>query len=356
MLENFTNTYTEARERFAYTAKRSGYTLKSFPLLTSGPHNEVLSVDIAYHLPGKVRKIVMSCSGTHGVEGFYGSAVQTAWLNQNTISSLPEQIGILFIHALNPYGFAGARRVNEDNIDINRNFVDFAKSLPCNEGYAQFAELLLPREWFGEEKQRADAALLAARTENETFYLSSIYSGQYSHPHGLFWGGDKPAWSNIVLKAILDEFLRFAHEVVFIDLHTGYGDYKQVEVYSLTSEESANHQRLQSWYKDTVRVIASPYLVLGSVANAVADHLANKQVTRFAIECGTTHLPLTTLDALRADHWLHESGDLSAAYAATIRKEMKQAFYPDDADWKKYVLQISLQVFDETLQNLKISG
>jgi hypothetical protein len=30
---------------------------------------------------------------------------------------------IVFVHALNPYGFRTHRRVNEDNIDINRNFL-----------------------------------------------------------------------------------------------------------------------------------------------------------------------------------------------------------------------------------------
>ena len=30
---------------------------------------------------------------------------------------------IVFVHALNPYGMANNRRFNEDNIDLNRNFL-----------------------------------------------------------------------------------------------------------------------------------------------------------------------------------------------------------------------------------------
>jgi hypothetical protein len=32
-------------------------------------------------------------------------------------------VTLVFIHAVNPYGFHHDRRVNEDNIDINRNFL-----------------------------------------------------------------------------------------------------------------------------------------------------------------------------------------------------------------------------------------
>ena len=32
------------------------------------------------------------------------------------------------LHALNPYGFSHLRRVNEDNADLNRNFVDFSRA------------------------------------------------------------------------------------------------------------------------------------------------------------------------------------------------------------------------------------
>lgn len=50
----------------------------------------------------------------------------------------------MFIHALNPYGFATNRRVNEDNIDINRNLLDqeqfdFVKSRDPN--YAKYVEM-----------------------------------------------------------------------------------------------------------------------------------------------------------------------------------------------------------------------
>ena len=45
------------------------------------------------------------------------------------------------IHALNPFGFAHLRRANEDNVDLNRNFVDHeGGNYPENDLFARSAE------------------------------------------------------------------------------------------------------------------------------------------------------------------------------------------------------------------------
>ena len=35
---------------------------------------------------------------------------------------LPDDVAVLMIHLINPWGTAWMRRVNEDNIDLNRNY------------------------------------------------------------------------------------------------------------------------------------------------------------------------------------------------------------------------------------------
>ena len=36
--------------------------------------------------------------------------------------ALPDDAAIVIVHVLNPYGMAWLRRVNENNVDLNRNF------------------------------------------------------------------------------------------------------------------------------------------------------------------------------------------------------------------------------------------
>ena len=52
----------------------------------------------------------------------------------------------VLLHALNPYGFAWLRRVNEHNVDLNRNFLlpgEAYRGSPA--GYAALDPLLNPK-------------------------------------------------------------------------------------------------------------------------------------------------------------------------------------------------------------------
>ena len=87
----------------------------------------------------------MTSSGVHGVEGFFGSAVQQALLLRlNQANSEPNYRDV-FIHGVNPFGFSRLWRFNEDNVDLNRNFLssdgDY-KGAP--DGYANLNRFLNP--------------------------------------------------------------------------------------------------------------------------------------------------------------------------------------------------------------------
>ncbi|NQV10959.1 MAG: DUF2817 domain-containing protein [Cyanobacteria bacterium] len=96
-----------------------------------GPDGELLCIDVAL-LAGEAppRAMLLLISGTHGVEGFCGSGVQVSYLTDRLHDAFPPGTATLLIYALNPYGFAWRRRVNEDSIDRNRNFRDFNVPLP----------------------------------------------------------------------------------------------------------------------------------------------------------------------------------------------------------------------------------
>lgn len=81
---------------------------------------------------------MLMVSGTHGVEGYYGSDCQIAWLDALDEKALPADTALLLVHLLNPWGAAHLRRVNEDNIDLNRNLIDFSQPVPANPDYAHW--------------------------------------------------------------------------------------------------------------------------------------------------------------------------------------------------------------------------
>lgn len=117
----FSPDYRLARQRFRDAARAAGFALEEHPIEQEGPRGEVLTIDVARKGPPRPRSVLAVSSGTHGVEGFFGSAVQLAWLESG--AALPAEDAALLIHAVNPFGFAWVRRVNEDNVDLNRNFL-----------------------------------------------------------------------------------------------------------------------------------------------------------------------------------------------------------------------------------------
>jgi hypothetical protein len=61
--------------------------------------------------------------GEHGIEAYLGSAVMQVLIDE-FLHRLPrEETGLLLVHVINPWGMKYRRRVNSQNVDLNRNFV-----------------------------------------------------------------------------------------------------------------------------------------------------------------------------------------------------------------------------------------
>ena len=156
----FSSSYAEARAKFVDAARNGGAEVASYRLPDYlGPAGENLAVEVACMRVASARNLLLVISGTHGVEGFAGSGCQVGFFDDQLYESLPPHAGAIVIHALNPYGFAWLRRVNENNVDLNRNFQDFTRPLPLSRDYDMLHKMLVPDDWDGPKRKEADAAL-----------------------------------------------------------------------------------------------------------------------------------------------------------------------------------------------------
>jgi len=119
----FSDSYAEARGKFLGAALEAGAVTNSFALGVRGPDGGELATDVAWLGAADAPRVLATTSGVHGVEGFFGSATQIEWLRRAKATPLPKDTAVLHVHAVNPYGFAYLRRTNEENIDINRNWI-----------------------------------------------------------------------------------------------------------------------------------------------------------------------------------------------------------------------------------------
>lgn len=146
--------YFEARAKFRRAAEDAGAVLRVFEHPSQrSPDGERLTIDVAQVGGREATGCLLLISGTHGVEGFAGSGCQVGFLRDSLHAALDRNTCAVIVHALNPYGFAWTRRVNEDNIDLNRNFRDFAQPMPVNADYALLHSALIPATWDGPPAQ-----------------------------------------------------------------------------------------------------------------------------------------------------------------------------------------------------------
>lgn len=171
--------------------------------------------------------VLVLISGTHGIEGFTGSAVQIDSLPLlNTFLKSQADFGIVLIHALNPWGFAWLRRCDHEGIDLNRNFIDFSQPLPENGEYKLLQAKLNNDKWL-------KTAHLSELWADEDFpsFVAQITQGQYTDANGLYYGGQQPSWSHQLLnKVCAHSFITQANHLSVIDVHTGLGAYGYGEV------------------------------------------------------------------------------------------------------------------------------
>lgn len=343
MMTPFSENYAEAREKFLAAARAAGAQTTRFALGKRGPDGTELSTDVAYVGSADCKNVLVTISGTHGVEGFFGSAVQIEWLKRAaTDAQLREGFGALHIHALNPYGFAWLRRTNEDNVDINRNWIDFTQPLPANALYDQLADDLCPAAWSPQSQAETGARIQAwIGQRSPAIYQQAVSAGQWNHPKGLFYGGTEVSWSRQTLTDILTANLRDASRVCVLDFHTGLGPYGYAEPIIGRRRDDPGFARTRAWVGAAAKSLFGDGSVsaeiLGESASVMPALLPKAQVDVVALECGIRPITDVAL-ALRADAWIHAHGDPLSVAAKPIKSLIRAAFHSDEPIWQGMAL------------------
>ncbi len=339
----FAQSYAEARGKFNAAAEAAGLDVQSHrhPLL--GHDGEVLAMDVARFGAAEARGLMLVSSACHGAEGFCGSGVQSALLADPSFHAQAQAAGVavLYVHALNPYGFSFWRRTTHENVDLNRNWHDFSRPLPENKAYDEIAHLLLPATWPPSAENEAAIATYAA-AHGARGLQTAITSGQHSHPQGLFFGGHNPTWSQQTLRHVLQEHATRCTRLAWIDLHTGLGPSGHGERIFACANDSAALKRARAWWGADVTSIydgsSASALLSGLMWMAAYQECPQAQYTGIALEYGTQPMDEVT-GALREDQWYENHPEAPLELRAAARRRMRDAFYTDTAAWKQRVVE-----------------
>jgi predicted deacylase len=343
----FSPDYFTARAAFRACARAATGESLSCTIRAVGPRGESLSIDGTYIDGASPRRLVVITSGIHGVEGYAGSALQQLWLSEFA-ERRPAETSFLLVHALNPFGFAHGRRVNEHNVDLNRNALASFPG-PANPSYRALNAWLNPASPVPRVDDFLWPGLPLLWRHGRAALTQAVAGGQYEFPEGLFYGGAAREESLAVLTSWLEQ-ARFAdaEQVWHFDLHTGLGKYGQ---YQLLLEEPVGSSAFAEWVRGFGACVKSDhpsdkthYSAHGVLQALTQRVLTKARVMAATVEFGTLR-PAAMLRILRAENRLHHHGAVSAKHAGRVRAAMVEAFAPRDPAWRKAVIAGGREIF-----------
>jgi Protein of unknown function (DUF2817) len=319
----FSPSYQVARDRFRLAVTAAGWSLESHRLDVVAGDGSDLSIDVG--LAGSGERAIVVSSGLHGVEGYLGAAIQLAWLETLKSTDLAG-VRLVFLHALNPYGFSERRRWNEDGVDLNRNFLGATAAFtgsPQQYGALNgfFNPATPPPKW---EPFLLQALWQAARYGTQSI-KQTLAVGQYDYPQGLFFGGHGPTQTQEILRENLGRWLEGVAAVTHVDFHTGLG---ATATYKLFPKETVDGE----YQARLLRRFGAESL-------------------EFPGDRSSTYPALSVLRALRAEHRAHWHGLAGVDYGWT-KELLVEMFAPAALAWRERCVAQGLQICQRAMVDL----
>jgi len=356
----FSSDYFTAKQRFCERTKDAGGRLEALPVDVKGPNGEPLSIDIAWFGAEKPRAALLHSSGVHGVEGFAGSAIQLQLLN--ALPRLARDVALIIVHVLNPYGMAWLRRFNENNVDLNRNFLSVEDSADVSkrlrialEAYSKFDSFLNPQSPPAVDFYLARAVSLVLRY-GMPILKQSVVAGQYWFPQGLFFGGKILPGGFVEMEpgpakyqTFLTQHLSSTERIIAIDVHTGLGKYGEDSLLVGQEDYGVMRQRFGDRVRSNDPKTGPAYDAFGTLESMLPRAMPKAEILNVTQEFGTFG-PMKVLHALREENRWHHYGAGLLDHPA--KQRIKETFYPQDNAWEASVLNRGAELLKRGLSQL----
>lgn len=351
----FSSDYETARARFRRAAQQGACELESIHL-PGDRAGKQMTIDVAVAgSPSCSRALVIS-SGLHGVEGFLGSAVQIAALDPVAgIKFRPEDVRLVFIHSLNPFGFRALRRVDENNVDLNRNFILSGEQYCGAADYYNEIEPLLnlsgPPKIFDLYFARLAYGFLRY---GQAQMKDAIAGGQYEDEKGLFFGGHRPSPTQSLLEDHLARWIGEATEVLHLDFHTGLGRWGTYKLILDYPTDSPDFERLTEEFGEDILEPSEPvnaisYHKRGGLGPWCQQLLPHASYHLLVAEFGT-YPGAISLWALRKENQSHWHRHPSSFRYKLAKRILKEVFAPASLRWRKRAIDQSLSLVGKAIQ------
>ena len=347
--ESFYNSYEEIRAHLGELTKELGVEISSYAV----DEEDGLYID-SFYLPstGDKTNLIVLTTGVHGMEGYIGATMLDVFFRDVYPTLDPADTGVLVVANVNPYGMKYFRRYNENNVDLNRNFIlDWDSfDLASNTEYPKVDTFLGPTGKIGNGLWHEVGFYLSlaktAVTEGADTVSDALLTGQYEYPQGVYYGGNGDEASTVYLKDVFNQCLDSDYEnIVHIDIHSGYGPRYNMVIFNSVYETMNEKESQEAFGYDYVIAYDSEsfYATTGDTTDffyrLAEQKQAEAELYSTCFEFGTigdeffdTILSLKyTIDENR-NHWYPTDNKLTEQI---IHENYMELYYPTETAWRE---------------------
>jgi hypothetical protein len=367
VLALFPETYEDSRERFC---QNLAVIQKQWPQAGLSYHrvpgDEDLTIDwIRSDAMEKNEKVLIFTTAEHGVEGYVGSAMQQRFIEKFLPRLDPRTTGLLLVHAINPWGMKHHRRVNANNVDLNRTFLWNESFEPgFNPDYDALNLAINP-----------DKPIKSMMIGNFTFYANLVWKliqkgwptlkhtlliGQYRCPQGLYYGGQDHQEETRTLIDLYRQAFRAYDQILHLDMHTGYGPRYQMSLVNSVLETTTSAEFVKKFDYPLV-VAANPeefYAIRGDMIDyvyALRKHeFPAKKLYATSFEFGTLGDGLRgqigSPRAMTFENRLYWYGAANDRLVAQVKYDFEELFNPTARNWRVKAVADADQAFEGILR------
>ena len=316
-----------------------------------------LYIDTIY-LPsnGEKTNLILLTTGVHGMEGYIGAVMLDVFFEEIYPTLNLENTGILIVANVNPYGMKYLRRYNENNVDLNRNFIlDWDNfDVAINDKYPIVESFLGPTGKIGNALWHEASFYLSlakeALTVGADMISDALLNGQYEYAQGVYYGGNGDEISTTYLKSVFLDCLTGEYEnIVHLDIHSGYGPRYNMVIFNSQFDTMTEEETKAAFGYDYIIASDSEafYATTGDTTDYIyrlAEQLdADKSLFSTCLEFGTigddflsSILSLKyTVDENR-NHWYPTDNAISEQI---IHEHYMELFLPAETAWREKTVQ-----------------
>lgn len=221
---------------------------KGYHILTKSNfiHEDLSNDKIVIKSKKETKNRLVFSIGLHGIEGYVGHATLISFFD-NLLPILSDNTEVIVYHGVNPFGMKNFRRTNENNVDLNRNFSKNSFTSE-NEGYRKIDAFFKPKKY----KNKASANLNFYNSLYRLIFKYGVSTikeatllGQKSMVEGVYYSGVKYESSTKFMLTEIQKTLTNIDNVVWVDLHTGYGPRYQMSIVNSQLEVESTNNLIQ---------------------------------------------------------------------------------------------------------------